>query len=387
MQGISWAQFSVPTRIQFETDSAYKLGGYISQFGGRVLLLNIRSENKNSEELLILKNGLSKHSAGVILYDDLDAEPNSDQIDSVTYFAKKAHIDMIVAYGSLDTYAAAKAVAILATNSVFATDLLNGRAKLKNPALPLIVVPVEPSMGEELTPSFTMVDSSDGMRKYFEHESLFPVASFYDPKIANHLTSDTAARVGGGALVYAIESQLCPKSNQLSGTMALRAIDLIKKNLTGLYKEPHNEKLISNILWACIMTGISSISSPLGVTYAISNALRTYAKMNYYDALALILPHVMEYYLTAAPAQYINIARSLGEDVKDISVIEAAIKAVEGVRRLFLEINLPTRLSEFEIRKNLLADIAKGATMFTQLENAPRTLTRNEIESILLAAY
>ncbi|MBL8034816.1 MAG: iron-containing alcohol dehydrogenase, partial [Leptospiraceae bacterium] len=284
-------------------------------------------------------------------------------------------------------FATAKLVSILVTNSVFASDVINGRAKLKNPPLPLITVPVEPALGEELSPSFTIRDAADGHKKYFEHELLFPVATFYDPKVCEHLTSDSAARLGGATLAYAIESQLSPKSNPISSALALRAIELMRRNIPQLYKDAKNDKLITSMLWSSVMISVSAVSSPVGVAFSIANALNAHDKVNFCDALSLILPHVMEYYLTAAPAQYINIARALGEDVKDISVIEAAIKAVEGVRRLFLEVNLPTRLSEFDVKKHELEDISRLAAAFPHLENAPRMLTRNEIESILLAAY
>lgn len=359
----------------------------MKQFGSRILLLNLKAENKNPSELTVLRNGLAKHSDGVILYDDLTEDPNSDQVDSAAYFAKKAHADIIVAFGSLETFATAKLVALLVTNSVFASELLNGRVKVKNAPLPLVTIPVEPSLGEELTPSFTIRDSSDGHKKYFEHELSFPVATFYDPKLCEHLTSDSAARLGGATLAYAIESQLSPKSNPISSALALRSIELIRRNIPQLYKDPKNEKLISTMLWSAAMVSISAVSSPVGVAFSIASALNAHSRMNFYDGLSVILPHVMEYYLTAAPAQYINIARSLGEDVKDISVIEAAIKAVEGVRRLFLEVNLPTRLSEFDIKKHELEEISRLATGFPHLENAPRMLTRNELESILLAAF
>lgn len=387
MQGIGWAQFSIPTRIQFENDSTFKVGNYVKQFGTRILLLNLKAENKNPSELTILKNGLTKHSDGVILYDDLTSDPTSDQIDSAAYFTKKAHADAIVAFGSMETFATAKLVSILVTNSVFASDVLNGRAKLKNPPLPVITVPVEPALGEELSPSFTIRDAADGQKKYFEHELLFPVAAFYDPKVCEHLTSDSAARLGGATLAYAIESQLSPKSNPISSALALRSIELMRRNIPQLYKDAKNDKLISSMLWSSVMISISAVSSPVGVAFSIANALNAHDKVDFCDALSLILPHVMEYYLTAAPAQYINIARALGEDVKDISVIEAAIKAVEGVRRLFLEVNLPTRLSEFDVKKHELEDISRIAAAFPHLENAPRMLTRNEIESILLAAF
>ncbi|HRP69887.1 MAG TPA: iron-containing alcohol dehydrogenase, partial [Turneriella sp.] len=73
-------------------------------------------------------------------------------------------------------------------------------------------------------------------------------ATFYDPKLCEHLTSDSAARLGGATLAYAIESQLSPKANPISSALALRAIELIRRNIPQLYKDGKNEKLITTML-------------------------------------------------------------------------------------------------------------------------------------------
>jgi len=77
----------------------------------------------------------------------------------------------------------------------------------------------------------------------------------------------------------------------------------------------------------------------------------------------------------------------MDEDVKDITVIEAAIKAVEGVRKIEIEVEIPQRLSQFDIPKNELSKIADLTMQYPFIENAPRPLTKNEIETILIAAY
>ncbi|HQI19884.1 MAG TPA: iron-containing alcohol dehydrogenase, partial [Leptospiraceae bacterium] len=82
-----------------------------------------------------------------------------------------------------------------------------------------------------------------------------------------------------------------------------------------------------------------------------------------------------------------QIARALDEDIKDITVIEAAIKAVEGVRKTYLELKIPQRLSEFEIAKEDLPEIAELAFRIPMVKNSPRDLDKNEIETILIAAY
>jgi alcohol dehydrogenase class IV len=95
----------------------------------------------------------------------------------------------------------------------------------------------------------------------------------------------------------------------------------------------------------------------------------------------------MEYNLTSSPGKYVQMSKVMDEDVKDITVIEAAIKAVEGVRKLEIDVDIPQRLSSFEINKSDFSRVAEIAMTYPFLENAPRPLTKNEIETILIAAY
>ncbi|RME88932.1 MAG: iron-containing alcohol dehydrogenase [Candidatus Hydrogenedentota bacterium] len=387
MQQNAWIDFVVPSRLHFERDSLFKIGAYLARFGSRALLVNIRKDQKNQEELTLLKNGLTKHLDGCILFDDLYGIPDTEQIDSAAYFTKKSNANLIVAFGGLDTINSAKAIAILASNNTFAADLLAGKSEAKEPALPLVTIPMEITLGEELTPYFTILDANSGTRKFYEHESIHPVATFYDTKVCSHLTSDMAASMGGAMLVYAIESILRPKVNPIANTLILKALDTIKKNLPGFYRQPQEEKLLTGLMWASAMTGVSLITNRLGVCWSLATAITAYTDIDFYYALCIVLPHVMEYYLTATPGQFVNIAKSLDEDVKDISVIEAAIKAVEAVRKLFMEVNLPTRLSDFNISKAVISDIASATVQFTQMKNSPRPLDQNEVETLLLAAY
>ena len=66
-------------------------------------------------------------------------------------------------------------------------------------------------------------------------------------------------------------------------------------------------------------------------------------------------PYIMEYNLTTSANKYVMIARALDEDTSDISVIEAAIKAVEGIRKIYIELKIPPRLSEYEVKKKRIA--------------------------------
>jgi alcohol dehydrogenase class IV len=135
------------------------------------------------------------------------------------------------------------------------------------------------------------------------------------------------------------------------------------------------------------MAGIAFSMAELSVTMAIAMAICSTSSISIENAMGVILPHIMEYNLTSSPGKYVQMSKVMDEDVKDITVIEAAIKAVEGVRKLEMEVDIPQRLSQFEIPKTELSAIAGIAINYPFLENAPRPLSKNEIETILIAAY
>ncbi|MBI3396778.1 MAG: iron-containing alcohol dehydrogenase, partial [Spirochaetia bacterium] len=128
-------------------------------------------------------------------------------------------------------------------------------------------------------------------------------------------------------------------------------------------------------------------NSRLGLCYSLALAASLDTSLDFYTAMNILLPHIMEYNLTTSAGKYVQIARALDEDIKDITVIEAAIKAVEGVRKLYMELKVPQRLSDFEVSKAELPSIAEKAMQIPLTRNTPRELDRNEIETILIAAY
>ena len=80
-------------------------------------------------------------------------------------------------------------------------------------------------------------------------------------------------------------------------------------------------------------------------------------------------------------------AKVMGENVKDITVIEAAIKAVEAIRKLETDINMPQRLSQYNVSKSDFKEMSTLAMSYPFIENSVRPLNTSEIETVLIAAY
>jgi alcohol dehydrogenase len=382
-----WINYHFPTKIHFETDCAYKVGTFVKNFGNRILLVSTQREMENIEELQVIRNSLEKYADGVILYDDIEDRATISDIDTATYFARITNSDCVVAYGSFETLNAAKAISLLAPNAMFAEEaIIQKKQILKNP-LPLIVIPTEPVLGNECSPFFTVLDDSDSSRKYISHENLFPSLIITDPKISLHMSSIEIAKTGVAILASAVDSILSKYSNEMTNSSALRAIELVSKNILLATKDPRNITAKSAIFYASLLAGMAQSVSSLGLCYALSLASENLTNLDIFQAMSILLPHVMEYNLTTSAGKYVLIAKALDEDVSNISIIEAAIKAVEGIRKIYLELRIPQRLSEYEVKKMELPGIASLASTFPFLDSLPRELPRNEIETILIAAY
>ncbi len=382
-----WVHYQFPSRVYFERDATHKIGTMVRDIGNRVLVLAVQEDLSNPDELAVIKTSLEKHTTGAIVYDDMLEKPGLEELDTAAYFAKQCNADVILAFGSRTTFHAARAISLLSTNDLFAGDLNESTMPLKKPPHPVINVPVGPSMGEESTPGFSIYNKDTRSAFHGYDTRLFPAMIFIDPNISTGMTTGDLSRAGIAVMSAAVETILSKKSNEITNSIALRSLELITRNLTTLANEPSNNAARMNVAMASMLCGMAHSNSLLGLGYAIAAATANLTNIDFFMAMAILLPHIMEYNLTTSAGKYVQIARALDEDIKDITVIEAAIKAVEGVRKIYLELKIPQRLSEFEISKTDLPDIAGQAVSIPYISNSPRELDRNEIETILIAAY
>ena len=382
-----WVNFHFPCKLHIEIDCAAKAGHFIKHIGSRFLLITTQREMHNPNELYILKSSIERETEGLIIYDDIENVGTYKELDTAAHFARQSQVNCIIAYGAFESVNIAKVVSILTTNDLFAEELVLQTKKPKRKPLPLIIIPTMPLMGIECAPFCTILDERENERKYFSTADLFPELIIADAKIGLHMTSSDIAKTGTSILAAAIDTILSKYANEITNSSSLRAIELVSKNIITSIRDPKNIPAKNALYAASLLTGISQSVSSLGLCFAISLATMSLTKLDIFQAMSILLPHIMEYNLTTSANKYVMIARALDEDTSDISVIEAAIKAVEGIRKIYIELKIPQRLSEYEVKKNELPKIAALAFSMTFLDCLPRELPKNEIETILVAAY
>ncbi|MDY6968785.1 MAG: iron-containing alcohol dehydrogenase [Spirochaetota bacterium] len=386
MKGGIYPDFHIPTEIFIKQDLIADIGNIISQYGQKFVLITTSSDFEQFSDVIETIASIStQHGIGCIIYDEIPENPDTEYIDSAVYFTKKSNCDIIVGFGGIESINSAKAVSLLTNNNLFCKDLFD--VDEVNKPIPLITIPTQPIFGFEILPLFFITEIRNFTKNVYSNRYLFPKTTIIDPKISTILDDETTANSGISSLSIATESVISNKSNDLINTYALKSIDLIFKNLLNAYRDPKDPAPRHQLAVASIMSGFAFSITGLSISLSLSLALSSRIEIPIARLMGLILPHVMEYNLTVSSGKYVQMSKVMDENIKDITVIEAAIKAVEGVRKLEIDVEIPQRLSQFDFPKTELTRVAEIAFRYPFIENAPRPLSRDEIETILIAAY
>jgi alcohol dehydrogenase len=126
------------------------------------------------------------------------------------------------------------------------------------------------------------------------------------------------------------------------------------------------------------VTAAHSLAYPLGGVYRIPHGV----------ANALLLPAVMAYNVFHCVEKFAWVAAGMGEKVEGLSAKEAAILAVESVKRLAEDIEVPQRLSDLGIPQTAIPGMAEEALKVARpLENNPRPVSLEEAVRIYQGVF
>jgi alcohol dehydrogenase len=379
--------FHLPSQIYIRQDILKEIGKIVPRFGSRVILVTTENDFEvYGSAIEIISRQLKDADIGCIVYDEVPYPPNTEEIDAAAAYIKKTNCDLIIGFGSIDSINAAKALAILATNYLFCNDLFAGQ-KIASTPMNFITIPGSPMFGFEIAPILYLEEVHNLTKKIYHNPDLYPAATIVDPAVTLLCPEEKILKGAIGTLAIAAESVISKKNNDIINTYALKSIDMIFRNVPVAYREPQNSTPRTYLATSSVMSGIAFAVSSLSITLCISLALVSKTDLDIESAMSIILPHIMEFNLTSSPGKYVQMSKVMGEDVREITVIEAAIKAVEAIRKLESDIDIPQRLSNYDIPKSIFREVADLAVTYPFMENTPRDVNTSEIETILIAAY
>jgi len=207
-----------------------------------------------------------------------------------------------------------------------------------------------------------------------------------DPLLTVAMPPKITASTGLDALTHAIEAYVSKWAMIPTDVLALKAIELIRKNIVTATKNGSCVEARSAMLLGSMMAGFDFTNAVLGLVHSIAHPLSAHFNLPHGVANAIGLPYVMEYNMASAPARFRDIAVALGIDVTGISDAAAAQAAVDLVKSLNKELEIPT-LKECGITRDMFDLIAEDALKEVSTLFNPRDPSKEDILAILEKAY
>lgn len=379
--------FRAAGEITFGAGAIDRLGTAIKKTGGKKVFLVVDPGFARTGAFQKVTQNLEKEGLPFVLFDRAEPEPRTRVADESGELARKEKCDFVLGVGGGSAMDTAKAAAVLATNGGRARDY-QGLDKVPRPGLLKGMVPTTAGTGSEVTFTAVFINEEEKKKGGINSPYLYPEMSVLDPELTLTLPPAATAFTGMDALAHAIESYTSLAANPLSEIFSLQAIQLIGKSLRRAMEKGTDLEARTDMLMGSLLAGMGLANAGVTAVHSLSYPLGGRFRIPHGVGNGLLLPAVMEYNVLSRTDKFSRIAKAMGEEVEGRSAREAAISAVESVKRLSRDIEFPQRLSDLGIPESALPGMAEEALQVTRpMENNPKPVSLEDAIRIYQSVF
>ena len=293
------------------------------------------------------------------LYSDIKPNPTIQNVQHGVEAFKKAAADYIIAIGGGSSMDTSKAIGIIIANPEFEdVRSLEGTAPTKNPCVPIIAVPTTAGTAAEITINYVITDVEKKRKFVCVDPHDMPVIAVVDPEMMSSMPKGLTASTGMDALTHAIEGYTTKAAWEMTDMFHLKAIELISKSLRSAVANEKEGR--EGMALGQYIAGMGFSNVGLGIAHSMAHTLGAVYDTPHGVACAMMLPIVMEYNAECTGEKYKEIAKAMGvEGVDDMSVEEYRKAAVDAVRKLSVDVGIPTKLEA--LKEEDLSFLAESA--------------------------
>lgn len=378
--------FGIPSYVHFGEGVSTKLGEIAAGMGAQKAFVVYDKGVKAAGIIDSLIASLTAAGVSALEFDGVLPNPPDTEVEEAAAIARAANVDIIVAVGGGSSIDSAKAINILLTNPS-PINQYDGINLVKAPGKPLIAIPTTAGTGSEVTAFSIVTDTVRTKKMVIGGQFVGATIALADPLLTVGMPPKITASTGLDALTHAIEAYVSKAAMIPTDVMALKAIELISQNIMKATKNGGAcIEARSAMLLGSMMAGIAFNSAVLGLVHSIAHPLSAHFHLPHGVANAIGLPFVMEYNALTVPSRFRAIAVAMGIDVSGMSDTASALAAVELVKSMNKELEIPT-LKDCGVTKDMFDRLAEDALKEVSTLFNPRDPSKQDVLAILEKAY
>jgi alcohol dehydrogenase class IV len=305
----------VPTEVTFGPGAVSRIGTVAAAWGDSALVVCGRTAMRRHGVLQRVTGLLGQAGLSVTVFDQVSANPRSDEADRAVQLARRAGCNVVVALGGGSAIDAAKAVAVgIDRDSV--RDLIGTTVPAGTRALPLVAVPTTAGSGSEVTRGAILTDSVRGFKSGIRGDAVAPRAAVVDPDLTAFLPAPVAAEAGFDALTHAIEGHVCRAATPASRELAQRVIRLVQANLPDAAAGRADAAVRSDLALAALYGGVIVATVSTCLPHRLQQAMGSVPEVSFSHGrgLAALYPAWLRAVEPYAAADLAAVAAALGAD-------------------------------------------------------------------------
>jgi alcohol dehydrogenase class IV len=371
-------QFRIPTRVMFGRGVALQVAEPLKQVAAKRVLIVTDPGVVKVGLVAPIEEKLREAGIAYEIYDGVVPDPTVDDVTRCFQRARETGADALVAVGGGSSIDTAKMAGVLMTNGGTVLDYI-GMDKVPKPAAPVIAIPTTAGTGAEITINSVIADPAQHKKLVIISPNATCLFALEDPDMTVGLPPFLTAITGMDTLVHAVESFTSKNAYRMTEVLALEAIRDAAWALPRAVKDGKDLEARERMMRAVVTASLAFSNTRLGNVHAMALPLGGWCHVAHGTAVAVLLPHVMDFNRTAAEDKFKEIAAAMGAG-KD------GAAAVRRTHELLEQIGIPKRLSEVGVTEDKIPLMAKDAMLSGNILVNPRTTAHQDIEALYRAA-
>jgi alcohol dehydrogenase class IV len=360
---MNW-QYRMPVRVIGGRGCLLRESALIADLGKRALVVTGKHSARRCGALADVEAALTSIGISWVLFDEVEPNPSIETVRRAAELARLESVDFILGIGGGSPLDAAKAIAVLATNTLTDDDLFAG--PWPNAPLPIVAIPTTSGTGSEVTPYAILTDHALKMKRNLSGPALFPQLAYCDAGYTDSLPADVTNNTAVDALSHALEGFLSVKSQPMSDAIARESLAIVGDALRRLTTESPTPALRDRLMLGSTLAGMVITHTGTTALHAMGYALTIFRNVDHGRANGLLMAPYLQFVAQAAPDRMQEALDAMG--FRDIPAL---------ARVLHMLLGSEIRLSAEEIR-----DFAAITVKVRNLPNTLRVPTESDLAEL-----
>lgn len=367
-------QFVTPGKIICQKGGINLVGELVKKYGSKPLICIGGGSVKKAG---YLEKVIKSIEGDYAIYEGIPSDPVVEDVKKGAVICADNKCDVIVAMGGGSVIDCAKAVGLVAANGGSITDY--EFCEPEKAMLPLIAIPTTAGTASEVTKMSIITDTAAKKKMVINTEKIMPLVALLDAEVTCSMPAKIAAATGMDALTHCMESYLSDKASPMTKMFALKAVELISKNIHSATYNPNNMKAKEAMLLGQMYAGLGFSNTSTALVHSMSRPLGVYYGIPHGEANAVLLATVMEYNMPACTKEMAEMAKAMGIDCECKGDWDYAKALIKHLYEIHYSLPLRRNLAEMGVKEEDIRPMAESGFGAASTKVNPRKPTVEEM--------